>query len=342
MVHKLEFRRALVYILPQLVCLQYSRGQIFPSLMIKEAKENLQGVRNMRSMVQRVTLLCNTGPSPLTKTLDSLGNIFTLNAIKAQLLAHCLSPKQAYQQLLAIIAQLPMQPRMTEVAAEAALRKLTWRLPFIFASAEDGPCTLSRSEAMRIYRDQNDLCKSQVTECTNQFKSPTEALQAITNHVHTRFTKQDPTLFQSWSQLMPILAGEVQELIEALHSKETQAIIDEPGDVLYVASYGLRFSTEVQGELAVQVNLVEPDSPFLTKLRNSNKLPRQHHAASTSRLWWSQTNRGVLRSTITRITMVSHDRGQPHRVTRPPPWTSVQRCMAPRGMARNPPGNNYS
>ena len=40
---------------------------------------------------------------------------------------------------------------------------------------------------------------------------------------------------------MPILAGEVQELIEALHSKETQAIINEAGDVLYVASYGLRY-----------------------------------------------------------------------------------------------------
>ena len=144
-----------------------------------------------------------------------------------------------------------MQPRMTEVAAEAALRKLTWRLPFIFASTEDGPCTLSRSEAMQIYKGQKDLRKSQVTECTNQFKSPTEALQVMTNHVHTRFTKPDPTLFQNWSQLMPILAGEVQELIEALHSKEIQAIIDEAGDVLYVASYGLRSLTEAQGELAV-------------------------------------------------------------------------------------------
>ena len=49
---------------------------------------------------------------------------------------------------------------------------------------------------------------------------------------------------------MPILADKIQELMEALHSKETHAIIDEAGDVLYVASYGLRFSTEVQGELA--------------------------------------------------------------------------------------------
>ena len=48
MVHKLQFRRALAYILPQLVCLQHSRGHILPSLMIKEAKDNLQGVRSMR------------------------------------------------------------------------------------------------------------------------------------------------------------------------------------------------------------------------------------------------------------------------------------------------------
>ena len=45
---------------------------------------------------------------------------------------------------------------------------------------------------------------------------------------------------------MPILADEVQELSDALHSKEAQTIIDEAGDVLYVASYGLRFSTEAQ------------------------------------------------------------------------------------------------
>ena len=151
-------------------------------------------------MVQRITRLCNTGPDPLTNSLDGLGNILTLKAIKAQLLAHSLSPKQAYHPLLPIIAQLPMQPSMTEVAAEAALCKLTWRLPFIFASTEDGPCTLSRSEAMRVYKAEQDLCKSQFTECTSQFKSPEEALQALTDHVRTRFTKQDPTLFQNWSE----------------------------------------------------------------------------------------------------------------------------------------------
>ena len=202
MVHKLQFRRALMYILPQLVCLQHSRGQILPSLMIKEAKDNLQGVRNMQSMVQKITRLCNTAPNPLTKALGSLGNILSLRTAKAQLLAHYLhvSPEQAHQQLLAIITLLPMQPRITEVAADAALRKLTWRLPFIFDSAENGPCTLSRSEAMQIYTDQKDIRKSQVTEYTNQFKSPTEALQAITDHVRTRFIKQDPTLFRNWSQ----------------------------------------------------------------------------------------------------------------------------------------------
>ena len=120
-----------------------------------------------------------------------------------------------------------MQPRMTEVAAEAALRKLTWRLPFIFNTDKDELCTLSVSEAMQIYDNQKGLCKSQVTKCTNQFKAPEEALQAITNHVHTRFAKRDPTLFQNWAQLMPILAGEVQELVEALHSKDAQAIVDE-------------------------------------------------------------------------------------------------------------------
>ena len=219
MVHKLQFQRALTYILPQLVCLQHSRGKILPSLMIKDAKDNLQGVRNMRSVVQKITHLCNTAPNPLTKVLDNWSSILTLKTVKAQLLGHCLSPEQAHQQLLAIIASLPMQPRITEVAAEAALHKLTRRLPFIFNSDEDKPCTLSFSEAMQIYNDQKGLCKSQVTKCTNRFKSPEEALQAITNHIHTRFVKQDPTLFQNWSQLMPILAREMQELIEALHSR---------------------------------------------------------------------------------------------------------------------------
>ena len=157
--------------------------------MIKEAKDNLQGVRNMRSVVQKITRLCNTAPNPLTKALDNWGNILTLKAVKTQLLAHYVSPKQAHQQLLAIITLLPMQPHITEVAAEAALHKLTWRLPFIFNSTKDGLCTLSYSEAMQIYTDQKDLCKSQVTKCTNQFESPKEALQAITDPVHTRFIK---------------------------------------------------------------------------------------------------------------------------------------------------------
>ena len=103
---------------------------------------------------------------------------------------------------------------------------------------------------MQIYDDQKGLCKSQVTECTTRFKSSEGALQAITDHwhVHIRFAKQDPTLFQNWSQLMHIL-GEIQELIETLHSKDVQAIADEAGDVLYVSCYGLRFSTEIKGEL---------------------------------------------------------------------------------------------
>ena len=122
----------------------------------------------MRSVVQKITRLCKTASNPLTKVLDNWSSILTLKKVKPQLLGHCLSPEQAHQQLIAIIASLPtMQPRITEVAAEAALHKLTWRLPFIFNSDEEQPCTLSFSEAMQIYNNKKDLCKSQVTECTN-------------------------------------------------------------------------------------------------------------------------------------------------------------------------------
>ena len=303
MVHKLQFRRALAYILPQLVCLQHSREHILPSLMVKEAKDNLQGVRGMRSAVQNVTRLCNTAPNPLTKMLDNWSSILTLMAVKSQRLNHRSPPALAYQQLLAVIASLPTQPRMTEVVAEAALHKLTWRLPFIFNTDKDECCTLSVSEAMKIYNSQKGLCKSQVTKCTNRFKAPEDALQAITDHVHTRFAKQDPTLFQNWAQLMPILAGEVQELIEALHSKDAQAIVDEAGDVLYVSRYGLRFATEMEGEIASigepmlwsQMHHFSPTSDAMTDfIDNTTRLQRlTSGGAELTELWFEAQSLGA-------------------------------------------------
>jgi NTP pyrophosphatase (non-canonical NTP hydrolase) len=250
-----------------------------------------------------VTRLCNTAPHPLTEALNNWSSILTLKTVKSQLLNHRLSPALAHQQLLTVIAALPTRPCMTEVAAEAALHKLTWRLPFIFDTKDDTPCTLSASEASQIYADRKNLCKSQVTKCTNRFTAPEEALQAITDHVHVRFTRQDPTLFQNWAQLMPILAGEVQELIDALHSKDAQAIVDEAGDVLYVSCYGLRFTTEIEGEIAAtskpvpwsQMHHLSPNSDEMTNfIDNVTRLQRlTSGGAELTELWFEAQSLGA-------------------------------------------------
>ena len=77
------------------------------------------------------------------------------------------------------------------------------------------------------------------------------AVQAMINHVHTRIDQNDPTLFLDWTTLRPILAKEIKELIQAHQGKNLEVTIDEAGDVVYVASYGLRFSSELQKELAL-------------------------------------------------------------------------------------------
>ena len=132
---------------------------------------------------------------------------------------------------------------------------------------------------------------------------PEEALQAITDHVHTRFTKQDPTLFQNWTQLMPILADEVQELIDALHSKDAQAIVDEAGDVLYVSCYGLRFTTEMEGEIAAiskpipwsQMHHFSPTSDEMTNfIDNVTRLQRlTSGGAELTELWFEAQSLGA-------------------------------------------------
>ena len=108
------------------------------------------------------------------------------------------------------------------------------------------------------------------------------------NHVHTytRFDQKYPTRFPNWTAVQPILAKEIEELIQAHQSNNLRATIDEAGDVLYVASYGLRFSSELQKELAAvgrsttwsQMHYFSPASETIT-LFIDNISPIQRLAA---------------------------------------------------------------
>ena len=109
----------------------------------------------------------------------------------------------------------------------------------------------------------------------NEFEQ--EALQAMTDHVGTRFNRKDPPLFLDWVSLQTVLANEIQELIQACQSNDVEATLDEAGDVLYVASYGLQFSTEQQAGLAAvgeatvwsQMHYFSPASETITLFLNN-------------------------------------------------------------------------
>ena len=137
------------------------------------------------------------------------GPMATLQQIEAQLRLSSLTPQDAYKELVIAVPDLLPTPNMVLIAAEAAIRKLTWRLPFIFDVPSRKACTLSTDQAADIYRSQKKIKKVHVDECTRQFTSQQEALQAMTDHVHTRFDRKDPTLFLDWASLQTILADEI-------------------------------------------------------------------------------------------------------------------------------------
>ena len=128
-------------------------------------------------------------------------------------------------------------------AAEAALRKFTWRLPFIF---EDGgeACTLSSDQARDIYSSRKALKTTHIYECIQQFTSRQAALQAMISHVHTRYARNDPMLVLDWMTLRTILAREIQALLKAHRKPDLEATIDEAGNVLYHASCAIMSITK--------------------------------------------------------------------------------------------------
>ena len=281
-VNKTTFLRAVAYILPQLVCLQHHRGQVLPSLTGK-GTTNLPGVRIIRNVVYYLANRCTTESHSCIHLLNQViipmppGPISVLQRIEAQLRSSSLMPQDAYKELITAVSDLLPTPNLVLVAAEAAIRKLTWRLPFIFDVPSRKACTLSTDQANDIYGSQKDIKKVHVDECTHQFTSQPEALQAMIDHVGIRFNRKDPTLFLDWVKLQTVLANEIQELIQASQSNDAEATLDEAGDVLYVASYGLQFSTGQQAGLAAvgeatvwsQMHYFSPASETITLFLNN-------------------------------------------------------------------------
>ena len=91
------------------------------------------------------------------------------------------------------------------------------------------------------------------------FESEAEALQAVREHLDTRWRRGDPTLKESWKTLAPHLIEEISELLLALRGGREEEIRSEMGDVLYVAMYGVRLAhtprpKEIDGEFDVHGN----------------------------------------------------------------------------------------
>ena len=99
---------------------------------------NLPGVSTIRNVAHQMTNLCTTGLHPCTHLLERLMirkplcPVPRLQRIEGQLRASSLTPQEAYKELLPAGTALLPTPDMVVIAAEAAIRKLTWRLPFIF------------------------------------------------------------------------------------------------------------------------------------------------------------------------------------------------------------------
>ena len=93
-----------------------------------------------------------------------LGSVPRLQKVENQLRTGSLTPQEAYKELLVAVTDLLPTPDMVLIAAEAAIRKLTWRLPFIFDIPSRKACTLSSDQAMDIYRSQKEIRKTHVDE----------------------------------------------------------------------------------------------------------------------------------------------------------------------------------
>ena len=126
-----------------------------------------------------------------------------------------------------------------ELAAEAAIRKMTWRLPFVFDETFENRISIlnSKTLALEIYYQQKHTNAVHANECVNLFNDEREALTALCSHVQQRRTVADPTLATTEQNVLSLLIGEMEELEMALHHGHTHNVVDEMGDVLYMASH---------------------------------------------------------------------------------------------------------
>ena len=174
--------------------------------------------------------------APAWKITETLAT--SLQSLECQLRSDSLEPWEVYKPLLAAVTELTNY-RTLLISAEAAILKLTWRLPFIFDMVSGVHCTLSPDEARDIYNSQKAQQRTHDHEYIQQFTSQQMAMQAILNHVHARYDSNDPTLVLDWTTLRTTLTDSLLALITARRSNDLEVIINKAGNVIYQAGCAL-------------------------------------------------------------------------------------------------------
>ena len=108
-----------------------------------------------------------------------------------------------------------------QLAAEAAIRKMTWRLPFVFNVTFVNRISVLKSKALalQIYYQQKQANSTHTTECVHLFTEEHEALAELRSHVQEHYNAGGPTLATTEQDVMALLIGEMEELETALSSE---------------------------------------------------------------------------------------------------------------------------
>ena len=146
---------------------------------------------------------------------------------------------EAFHHIADIIRNIDIPSVFVQLAAEAAIRKMTWRLPFVFDETFVNRKYVLKSKALalQIYYQQKRANSTHKTECVHLFTEEHEALAELRSHVQQRYNAGDPTLATTEQNVMSLLIGEMEELETALSQGHTSDVVDEVGDVLYMASH---------------------------------------------------------------------------------------------------------
>ena len=105
------------------------------------------------------------------------------------------------------------------------------------------PKTLSKGDAKKAYSKRKALLRQggQALPLA-RFKSEELAMQAMREHLDTRWKRGDPTLMDTAHQLRKHLHLELEELAQALRQRDPAKIAEEAGDVLYLATNLVRLA----------------------------------------------------------------------------------------------------